>query len=271
MIKRIAALWRERRTCWLLVKRDLRVRYSRSFLGYLWSLIEPLANAMVYFLIFGIVYSTSGIEPGHQPYILFLLLGLLPWQWFNSSVSDSTRALLQEWKLVKSTNLPREIWVVRMVLAQGIEFLLSMPVLTAFWLVFALMGHASLNANLVWFPVAMLIQFFLQVGIGLALAPITVLVNDIQPLVRIFLRVFFYLCPVILQLKVLESPRVPGWIRTIFVYNPFSGILELYRAGFFPVAINWTSVGAAVMGTLLALLVGGSIFARLERAVLKEI
>lgn len=271
MIKRLAALWADRRVCWILVKRDLRVRYSRSVLGYFWSLIEPLANALIYFMLFGVIFSSSGVEPGHQPYFLFLLIGLLPWQWFSSSVSDSTRALLQEWKLVKSTKLPREIWVVRLVLAKGIEFLLSLPVLVFFWIVYALLGQASLNPGILWFGVAMVLQFFMQVGIGLFLAPVTVLVNDVQPLVRIFLRVFFYLCPVILRLEVLESPRIPAFVRDIFVYNPFSGVLELYRAGFFGVGINWVSVGAAVVGTVISLVIGGYVFARLERAVLKEI
>ncbi len=270
MTKRLAALWAERKVCWLLVKRDLRVRYARSVLGYLWSLIEPLANALIYFMLFGFIFVTS-VEPGHRPYFLFLLIGLLPWQWFNNSVSDSTRALLQEWKLVKSTRLPREIWVVRLVLAKGIEFLLSLPVLAVFVLVYVLLGETHLNAGLLWFPVAMVLQTLMLVGLGLMLAPITVLVNDVQPLVRIFLRVFFYLCPVILRLDVLNQPKVPQFVRDIFIYNPFSGILELYRAGFFPAGINWVSVAAAVVGTALSLAVGGFVFARLERAVLKEI
>ena len=269
MGKRLAALWAERKVCWILVKRDLRVRYARSFLGYVWSIVEPLANALVYFLIFGVVFQLS--DAGHKPYFLFLLIGLLPWQWFNTAVTDAPRALLQEAKLVKSTNLPREIWVVRMILAKGIEFVLSLPVLLLFFVIYAVRGEAHVNGMLWLFPVAMVVQFLLQVGIGLILAPLTVLVNDVQPLIRIFLRVFFYLCPVIFQLKQLENPKVPQIVRDIYVYNPFTGILEMYRAGFFDNPPTVAPIVSAFVGTAVILLIGGLVFTRLEKPVLKEI
>lgn len=269
MLTRLAALWADRRVCWLLVKRDLRVRYSQSILGWVWSVVEPLANSAVYFVIFGILFGAR--DAGHQPYMLFLIIGLLVWQWFNTSVTDAPRALIQEQKLVKSTSLPREIWVVRLVMAKGIEFLLSLPVLVLFFGVYAVLGQAALNPRLALFPLAMALQFLLQVGIGLFLAPVTVMVNDVQPLVRIFLRIFFYLCPVIFGLSFLDRPSVPEFLKWIYVYNPFSGILKLYRAGFFPNEINLISVASAVVGTAVALAVGGLVFARLERAVLKEI
>ena len=72
-------------------------------------------------------------------------------------------------------------------------------------------------------------------------------------------------------LAIPDEELVERFVRDIFIYNPFSGILELYRAGFFPAGINWVSVAAAVVGTALSLAVGGFVFARLERAVLKEI
>jgi len=269
MLTRLAALWADRKVCWLLVKRDLRVRYSQSLLGWVWSIVEPLANSAVYFVIFGVLFGAR--DAGQDPYMLFLIIGLLVWQWFNTSLTDAPRALIQEQKLVKSTSLPREIWVVRLVMAKGIEFLLSLPVLVLFFVVYAALGQASLNPRILLFPVAIIVQFGLQVGIGLFLAPVTVMVNDVQPLVRIFLRVFFYLCPVIFGLSFLDRPSVPDFLKWVYVYNPFSGILELYRAGFFPQDVNLTSVASAVIGAALALVVGGVVFARLERAVLKEI
>lgn len=269
MRNRLVALWADRKVCWLLVKRDLRVRYSQSWLGWVWSVIEPLANSAVYFVIFGVLFGAR--DAGHQPYMLFLIIGLLVWQWFSTSLTDSPRALIQEQKLVKSTSLPREIWVVRLVMAKGIEFLLSLPVLVLFFTVYFILGQATLNARILLFPVAMLVQFVLQVGLGLFLAPVTVMVNDVQPLVRIFLRIFFYMCPVIFGLSFLDRPSVPEFLKWIYIYNPFSGILELYRAGFFPQEINMTSVVSAVVGAGLALVVGGLVFARLEKSVLKEI
>ena len=128
-VARPVALWNRRRAIKLLVTRDLKVRYASSTLGYLWSVLEPLLLAGIYWFIFTQIFTrTVGVEP----YIVFLLAGLLPWTWFNGAVTDAARALHTEAKLVRSTNVPREVWVVRVVLSKGVEFLLSLPVLFLF-------------------------------------------------------------------------------------------------------------------------------------------
>lgn len=266
-MKRFAAVWSERKVLALLVRRDLMVRYSNSFLGYLWTIIDPLANALIYFMLFVIIFQRS--DAGHHPYFLFLLTGLLPWQWFNASVSESTRALLSEARLVKSTKLPREVWVTRLVLAKGAEFVLSLPVLLAFVIVYMANGDTRLDWELVYFPLAIVMQFILLIGIGLVLAPLTVMVNDIQPLIRVFLRILFYLTPIIFTLDLL--PPSVEWLQAIYLANPLTGILELYRAGFFPSPVHWGAVLSGVIGTVLTLLVGITVFRRLESSVLKEI
>lgn len=263
----LARVWQERKVLRLLVKRDLRVRYSQSFLGYLWTIIDPLANALVYFMLFVVIFQRK--DAGHDPYFLFLLAGLLPWQWFNASVSESTRALLAERQLVRSTQLPREIWVVRLVASKGLEFIFSLPVLVLFTAIYVVTGDASVNWQLVYFPLAVVLQFVLLTGIGLVLAPLTVMVNDIQPTVRIFLRIYFYLTPIIFNLELLD--RVPDGLRWLFQLNPLTGILELYRAGFFAVGVRWHVVGISVAITAATLILGITVFRKLERAVLKEI
>src|SRR5699024_6344057 len=81
---------RYRHSLWLLTKRDLRVRYSTSALGYLWSILDPLLMAGIYFFVFAVVFHRGGV--GQSPYIVFLITALLPWVWFIGAVSDSTRA-----------------------------------------------------------------------------------------------------------------------------------------------------------------------------------
>lgn len=268
-MSRLAAIWAERRVLNLLVKRDLRVRYAQSFLGYLWTIIDPLANALIYFVIFVVIFRRA--DAGWSPYFLFLLTGLLPWQWFNASVVESPRALLSEWQLVKSTNIPRELWVIRLVTAKGVEFLLSLPVLVLFFLFYWFRGQSAIDIDIVWFPVAILLQYLLSIGIGLVLAPITVIVNDVLPLVRIFLRVLFYMTPIIFNIQFLQRPGVPEFLTWIYKYHPMSGILELYRAGFFPNPVQWDSVAVAAVTTLVVLVLGSRVFTRMEKAVLKEI
>lgn len=260
-------LWRERKVLRLLVRRDLRVRYSQSVLGYLWTIIDPLANALIYFMLFVIIFQRQ--DAGHHPYFLFLVTGLLPWQWFNSSVSESMRSLIAERQLVKSTKLPREIWIIRVVASKGLEFLFALPVLILFMVGYLISGDAHLDWELLLFPVAVILQFILLAGIGLALAPLTVLMFDIQPTVRIFLRIYFYLTPIIFNLELLD--RVPDGLRWVFQINPLTGILELYRGGFFAADIRWPVVGYALVGVVAMFLAGITVFRKTERAMLKEI
>lgn len=264
MIERYRGIWARRAVLSTLVRRDLRVRYARSWLGYLWTIIDPLAMALIYFVVFAVIFKRP--DAGHTPYFLFLLLGLLPWQWFNASINESARALVAEARLVRSTNLPRELWVVRVVIAKGVEFLLSLPVLVAFAVVYVAMGETTLNWRLILFPLGLVLQFVLLTGIGLLLAPATVLADDTIRVVRIVLRMMFYGTPIIYTLNV-----APEWLQRVLWFNPLSGILELYRAGFFPTPLQVAPLIASVLISAGLLAWGAVAFARMERAVLKEI
>lgn len=239
--------------------RDLKVRYSSSALGYLWSVLEPLLLAGIYWFVFTQVFTRT---VGEEPYLVFLLAGLLPWTWFNGAVIDSARALHSEAKLVRSTNVPREVWVVRVVLSKGVEFLLSLPVL----LLFALLHSVPIGWGLLLLVPAVLIQGVLLFGLGLLLAPLVVLVRDLERIVRIALRLGFYASPVIFAVSDVPDP----W-SSLFALNPLAGIFELNRAGFFPGQVDWSHVAVSGGAAVGVLLVGWAVFARLERTVLKEI
>ena len=264
MLDRLSRMWGRRAIMGTLVQRDLRVRYARSWLGYLWTIIDPLAMALIYFMIFAVIFQRP--DAGYHPYFLFLLVGLLAWQWFNASINETSRALLSEAKLVRSTNLPRELWVIRVVIAKGIEFVLSLPVLVAFTAFYVVTGEADLNWRLVLFPLAIAVQFVLQVGMGLLLAPATVLADDTIRVVRIVLRILFYCTPIIYSLD-----KAPEWLQTVLWLNPLSGILELYRAGLFDTPIRWAPLAVGLAMSVAVLVTGLIVFARMERAVLKEI
>lgn len=264
LITRTQAVLAKRNVLWTLVIRDLRVRYSRSVLGYLWTVLDPLLMSSIYFVVFVFIFKRESV--GHQPYFLFLVVGLLSWQWFSSSVSDTSRALLSDAKLVRSTNLPREIWVVRVVIAKGIEYVLSLPVLAAFTLFYAVQGQVHFNPGLLLLPLGLVMEFVLLIGLGLLLAPVTALVTDMARVIRILLRMLFYLTPVLYS-----GDLVPHPYDKVVWLNPMTGVLEMLRAGFFnqPVGRGPIIVGAVV--TVAMLVIGAATFSRLERSVLKEI
>lgn len=264
LVDRTRAVAGKREVLRTLVVRDLRVRYSRSILGYVWTVLDPLLMSCIYFVVFVFIFMRGSV--GHEPYFLFLVIGLLSWQWFASSVSDTSRAMLSDAKLVRSTNLPREIWVVRVVIAKGIEYLLSLPVLAAFTLFYAAQGKVHFNPGLLLFPVGLAMEFVLLIGLGLLLAPVTALVTDMSRVIKIVLRMLFYLTPVLYA-----GDRIPAPYDMVVWLNPMTGVLEMLRAGFFnqPVVRGPILVGAVV--TVALFFIGAATFSRLERAVLKEI
>jgi ABC-2 type transport system permease protein len=261
---KVGILWSRRRILWLLIGRDLKVKYAGSALGYFWSVLEPLMLAGIYWFIFTQLISR---RLGEAPYVIFLLCGVLPWQFFNASLRSSMKALSKDAKLVRSTNLPREIWVLRTVGSKLAEFLFSLPVIV----LFALLTGAHLTWWVVFFPLALLIQVVLLVGCGLCLAPLAVLYSDIGRVLPIVLRLLFYFSPILYGIQDIKR-RLPPAAAHVFTLNPLSGILDLYRTAFFNDQwAGWPAVGVASAWAIAALALGVYVFPRLEGTVLKEI
>ncbi|WP_400999841.1 ABC transporter permease [Agromyces sp. GXQ0307] len=253
-----------RHSLWLLTTRDLKVRYSTSALGYLWSVLDPLVMAGIYWFVFTQVFQRP---VGTEPYIVFLLAGLLPWMWFTGAVSDSTRAFLKDAKLVRSTKLPRTIWVNRIVLSKGIEFVLSLPVLVLFVVLAALAGDdVRVGWELALFPLAVLLQAMLTAGLGLIVAPLVVFFRDLERATKLVLRFLFYASPI-----VYGTTNLPESLHFWAAFNPLTGIFGLYRSAIFPAELDWFAVGVAAAMSLAFLGIGLWVFRSSERQVLKEI
>jgi ABC-2 type transport system permease protein len=293
--ERVRRVFDYRRILWLLVRRDLKVRYAGSALGYLWSVLDPLLMSLVYWFVFAEIFQR---KVGFPPYILFLVIGQMIWAWFNGGVSGTVRALRAEAQMVRQSNVPREIWVLRVVVSKGLEFVFSLPVIAVFALAYL---KSPTWQTVFYLPLAMLMCFLLVLGMGLILAPLSVLVKDVERIVPIFLRVLFYGSPVLYSVK-----DVPAHLHLFLSINPTTGMLVLARGSFFPKEIagtvqksdghrhgvfrhvidangvshrvpvmhhvnHWNFVWHSAIGIAVILVVGIFIFARLERPVLKEI
>jgi len=259
---RVRALLEHRRILWLLVRRDLKVRYASSALGYVWTVLDPFMMILIYWFVFSVIF--HGRDVGEEPYILYLAFGQLAWQWFNGSVNDTTRALTSETRLVRSTRLPREMWVMKVVLSKGLEYLFSLPDIG----IFMVATHTRLTWQTVYFPIGLALQTLLLTGIGLLVASLTVLVRDLARVVRILLRMAFYATPILYSVRNIDN----ALIRDLYALNPLTGILDLYRASVFPAEMaGWRNIGLATVITLLILALGARVFARLESPVLKEL
>lgn len=244
----------------ILVYRDLQIRYAGTWLGYLWTLLDPLAMSAIYWFVFSYIVGAKSL--GEQPYILFLLTGILSWTWFNGAVTDSARSLVVESKMVRSIAIPRYLWVIKSIGAKGTEFLFALPILILITIIF----QAKISAALLFIPLAFVVQFLLLSGIGLILAPLTVLARDTTNVLRILLRMMFYLTPIIYGLS-----DIPESLRTIAYLNPMTGIISMYRAGFWNDPNLITPVVFSIVISLAVFVIGVLFFKKVERSVLKEV
>jgi ABC-2 type transport system permease protein len=261
--ERVQRVYAYRRILGLLVRRDLKVRYAGSALGYVWTVLDPLLMTLVYFVVFTqIFHRTAG--PEFKPYVLYLVTGQLPWFWFSGAVLATTKALRSESQMVRSSNVPRELWVLRVVMSKGMEYLFGLPILA----IFALAYLTGPNKYLVLLPLSWLLEITLLTGIGMILAPLTVLVKDVNRIVPVVLRIFFYMSPVLYSVS-----RLPENLQFVYQFNPTTGFLELSHAAFFPAAVDghWDFIWHSALWAVGVLAIGIFVFARLERAVLKEI
>ena len=201
-------------------------------------MLDPLVMSLIYWFVFTQVFQRT---VGHEPYIVFLITALLPWVWFNAAVSDFTRAFSKDARLVRSTAIPRSIWVNRIVLSKGIEFLCSLPVLV----LFAILAGAPVGWGLLWFPVAIAAADGARWSVSgcssrrCACSTPTSSARPSSSCARCSTR-----RPIIYGVQ-----DLPGVFRELAAFNPLSGIFTLYRVGFFPEQWDTFSV---VVGALMS-------------------
>jgi ABC-2 type transport system permease protein len=255
--ERLLDIWERRDVLRMLTERGLRQKYAGSVLGYAWSLLEPALLIATYFLLLKIFHRSYPMYP------LFIASSLLPWQWFASTVQSSTSTLRQNSRLITSINLPREIYPLADVLEKAVEFVLSLPILVIVAWVYGVKPSPYILA----LPLVLVLEFMICTGVALLISSLNTVLRDIQRGIGIVIRMLFYLVPALYPLQ-----RLTGGARQIESYNPMTGILEVNRAVWFPnYWTSWRPVYFSVIGAVVMLVLGFSVFSRVERSVLKEL
>lgn len=262
------ALWRHRRTLRVLVQRDLAVKYQKTVMGYLWSLIEPLSMALIYWMIFGVLFDRGDVDG--VSFALYVVSGIFAWMWASHAMSESTSSLTSQSSLITTMKVPREVFPVARVFARLAEFLAGIPIIVLFALLFG--GKAVWGWNLALLPVAILLQAVLLTGIAFILASLNVLYRDVQRVMRLATRILFYAAPTVYPFhKVVESD-MPHWVKVAYEANPFVGIIRLQHGVWIPGEIpGWRALAYCATVSVVLLFFGRWLFVRLERRVLKQL
>jgi len=212
-----------------LVRREFRLHYTGSVLGVLWSAALPLIQLLVFVFLFGRV-----VPLDIEDYPAFVFCALLPWTWFSSSAGSAGGLFTGNRDLLRRPNFSPATLIVVNTLSNFLTYLVSLPILLV---VLALHGRPPTTAVLA-FPVLVLCQGILLVGLGLAIATLNVFYRDVGHLTGVALSLFFYLIPIFYR------PLEPGGAYSrLILWNPIARLIQAYREIFFyQRAPDWESM-----------------------------
>jgi lipopolysaccharide transport system permease protein len=220
VFRNLANLIRYRGLVQSLVARELKARYRGSVLGFFWSFVNPLLLLLVYTFVFKVVLPAS--HPKEiEPYALFLFCGLLPWTWFSSSLIESANVLIAGGNLIKKVMFPAEVLPIVTVLANLVHFSFGLPILAIFLVYFRVPLSLS---ELAWFPLVVMVQLTLTLGLAFFCAALTVHFRDIKDILSNLITLWFFSTPIIYPMEV-----APGRAKDLLNLNPFTHLAVSYQ------------------------------------------
>jgi len=242
----------------VLVARDFKLRYKRSVFGVGWSLMVPLAQLAVLYLVF------NEMVPLNIPrFSAFLFTGILPWNWLQTALLMSALTVVDNRDLIQQVGFPVALLPTITVFSQFIHFLLALPILA----VFLVMDGYRPDRSLVALPLVVVFQFALILSLAYIVATLQVKFRDTQYLLGIVLFLGFYLTPIFW-----DAARIPDPYRTIMNFNPVAVLLNAYRAilvnGKWP---DFPSLLAVGFGSIVFLVVGYALFSFARNRFVEEL
>jgi ABC-2 type transport system permease protein len=257
-----------------LVLRELRSRYKKSVLGWTWSLLNPVASVVVYWVVFGVfleVKPPTGDPSGLKSFVIFLICALVPWNFFSNTVSTSIEVLVGNANLIKKVYFPRELLVAATVGALGVTFLIELGVVCVVLLIVG-------NMVLPWIPVLLVLVALLAafvLGAGLILSVTNVYFRDVRHFVAIALQILFYSTPIVYPLSVVEDTEkevlgIP--LVDIYELNPLVRFVEAFRAVLYD--LRFPSLGTSLYLVAWAVgmvALGLWVFSKLDRRLAEEV
>lgn len=247
------------------IHRDLKMRYHGSMLGYAWSVLEPLALTITFYILFEIL---SQSEDSHRP--LNILIGILIWTFFARICLQGTVSLQRNAALIQRIYFPREIFHFSIAGFQVIHLCLSMLILIP------MLWHYRLvpDTHALLFPTAILLICMLGMGIAFFTSILQTRMRDIEHIVQIALRIGFYLTPVFYNLEMITNQRIPAQYVDAYLYaNPMATYLTMVRSGLTgsDLGINGQHLAFTVSTTVGLFLVGAMYFSHAERQAVKHL
>jgi len=241
-----------------LVAKELRARYKGSVLGFFWTFFNPLLMLIVYSIVFSFI-----MRAGIENYAMFLFVALLPWNYLSNSILQGAASLVQNASLIKKVYFPREVLPLSVVLANLVNYLLSLLILIPALLLF----KVRLTSALLAFPLVLFAETLLVASLALLVSVGNVYFRDLEHITGVFMTIWFFLTPVLYPVEM-----VPSDVRKFFTLNPAAPLIEAYRDIFFEGTWpDWRVLLYLALGYLLLFYISLLAFERWQRAVAEEV
>jgi lipopolysaccharide transport system permease protein len=258
MIKLFKDLYQYRELLKTNVQKEIRGKYKGAWLGVLWSYLNPLLMLVVYSLVF------SKIMRIQIPnYTMFLFTALIPWTFFTTTISQGSLSIVNNGNILKKVFFPREIIPISVVTSNMVNFLISCLIM----LVFIFVTGLGISWYILLFPLVLLTQYILLLGITFITSSLTVYARDLEHIISVILLVLFYGTPIVYSMDM-----VPATVRNLFLINPMTSIVTAYRdVLFYKQMPNMYVLGIMISISLVLLFVGIAIFRKLQKNFAEEL
>jgi lipopolysaccharide transport system permease protein len=246
-------LWAYRELLYFLVWRDIKVRYKQTLLGALWAILQPLTTMIVFTYFFG---KLARIPTDGIPYPIFFYTGLLLWTYFSSAVTNGANSLLGNTNLITKVYFPRLVIPAAAVGAGLLDFAIASVLLIGFLIYYS---FPVTWGYLMLLPLVMLTTLF-GLGMGVWLSALNVRYRDVRHALSFLIQIWMFVSPIIYP-----STLVPEEWRWVMILNPFTGIVENFRAALFGSGFHWLALAYSTVFTLVLLVFAAYKFKRMER------
>ena len=266
----VSAVFASRELLWNLTLRELRTKYRRSFLGWTWSLLNPLTTVALYGFVFGVLFNAVapvGENSGLTGFAYFLLCAILPWNFFSMIVNTSMGAIAGNPGLVRRVAFQREVLVFANVGHAIVQFTIELVLLIV---VLLIAGSPVLPFIPIVLGMTLLLALF-GAGIGLALSALAVYFKDLTYLWGIVMQVWFFLTPIVYAPQVLDD-RLPQWALDVLSANAMQHFVAGYRDSLYHARLpELTNVAMMAVAGVVTLTAGWWAFSRLGRRLPEEV
>ena len=240
------------------IKKEVRSKYKNSFLGVVWSFLNPLLQIVVYAIIFSLILKNK-----QENYAVFLCCGIIPWTFFSASINKSAFTLIENGNIIKKVYFPREIIPISVVTSETINFFIS----TVIILGFVIFSGIGISKNILFYPIILIAQYLIILANSFFVSSICVYFRDLQHFIGIILQLLFYTAPIVYSQDVI--PKEYQWILK---YNPMTYIINSYREVFYyKKALQLQPIIVLIFLGAIAVGIGYIFFNKLQRGFAEQL